>query len=86
MYLKCLDGRRTKGYGFIEIGNSVWISSFYHIFANTKILDYCIIGSGSFVYKDYSNIPSFSLLAGNPLQVKKKDIYRDMSDDQCVYE
>lgn len=84
--LKMLDGRRTKGYGSIEIGNNVWISSYCRVFANTRIPDYCIIGSGSFVNKDYSSIPSYSLLAGNPVQIKKRDIYRDMSDDQCVYE
>ncbi len=84
--LKFMDGRKSKGYGTISIGNNVWIPSFCRIFANTVLPDYCVLGSGSFVNKDYSSIPSHSLLAGSPLMVKKTGVYRDFDDDEIVYE
>ena len=84
--LKLIDGRKTKGYGSIHIGNNVWIASSCKIFQNTVLPDYCVVASGSFVNKDYSNIPSYSMLAGNPLTVKKSGIYRDLDDDVINYE
>lgn len=84
--LKLADGRKTKGYGSISIGNNVWISSFCKLFANTVLPDYCIVGSGSFANKDYSKIPLYSLLAGQPLTVKKTGIYQDFDDDVITYE
>lgn len=84
--LKLVDGRKTKGYGSISIGNNVWIPSFCKVFANAVLPDYCILGAGSFVNKDYSNVPPYSLLAGQPLAVKKTGIYRDVDDDIITYE
>lgn len=84
--LKLTDGRKTKGYGSIQIGNNVWIPSFCKIFANTVLPDYCILGAGSFANKDYSDIPPYSLLAGQPLMVKRTGIYRDFDDDIIDYE
>lgn len=84
--LKMLDGRKTKGYGPIYIGNNIWISSFCKVFQNTVLPDYCIVAAGSFVNKDYSQIPPYSMLAGSPLTVKKTGIYIDLDDDKIDYE
>lgn len=84
--LKFVDGGRTKGYGPIIIGNNVWIPSFCRVMAGAKIPDKVIFGSGSYISKDYTNTPSNSLLAGNPLTLKKTGIYRDFNDDLIEYE
>lgn len=84
--LKMIDGRKTKGYGPIYIGNNIWIGSFCKVFQNTVLPDYCIVAAGSFVNKDYSQIPPYSMLAGSPLTVKKTGIYRDLDDDKIDYE
>lgn len=84
--LKLSNGKNTKGYGSVHIGNNVWIPSFCRIFAKTILPDYCVLGAGSFVNKDYSEVPPCSLLAGNPLEVKKSGIYRDIDDDLINYE
>lgn len=83
--LKLTSGGKTKGYGSIIIGNNVWIPSFCRVMAGAKIPNEIIFGSGSYIAKDYSDIPPKSLLAGNPLSLKKEGIYRDLSDDTIIY-
>lgn len=83
--LKLESGGRTKGYGSIVIGNNVWIPSFCRVMAGAKIPDEIVFGSGSYISKDYTNIPPKSLVAGNPLQIKKTGIWRDTSDDMIEY-
>lgn len=48
----------------------------------TRTPDYAIFGANSTLNKDYSSYPSYIMMAGNPLQVKSQDIWRDLSDDQ----
>jgi len=84
--LKTTDGKRTKGYGSIRIGDKVWIPSFCRVMAGAKIPDSIIFGSGSYIAKDYTDVPEFSLLAGTPLTIKKTGIYRDFDDDKVTYE
>lgn len=79
------DGSKTKGYAPVVIGNYVWIPSFCRVMAGAKVPDYIVFGSGSYISKDFSHIPPKSLLAGNPLTIKKKNIYRDTTDDLIEY-
>lgn len=84
--LKTIDGKKTKGYGSVIIGDKVWIPSFCKVMSGARIPDQIIFGSGSFIHKDYTSIHPCSLLAGNPLTIKKTGIYRDFKDDQIDYE
>ena len=70
----------NKGYAPIYIGKNNWITTKCMILSGTKTPDYCTIGAGSFLNKDYSNLPTHILLAGNPLEVKVKDVWIDLED------
>ena len=67
--LKLSDGRKTKGYAPVIIGNNVWIPSFCKVMAGAVVPDFIIFGSGSYISKDFSDIPPKSLLAGNPITI-----------------
>lgn len=82
-FTKTLAGGRSRGYGSVEIGSNVWIPAFCRLLPNAKLPDYCIIGGGSIVNKDYSDCPIHILLAGNPLKIKKQGVYRDFDDDNA---
>ncbi len=80
--LKDKEGN-TKGKtkGMIYIGRNNWIPTRCLVLKGTKTPDYCIFGAGSVLNKDYSNLPTHILLAGNPLQIKAENIWRDSDDD-----
>lgn len=80
--LKDLEGKsKGKTLAPIIIGNNNWIPTRCMVMKGTKTPDFCIFGAGSFLNKDYSNYPSHILLAGSPLEIKAKGIWRDTSDD-----
>jgi len=66
----------------IVIGNNNWFGLKCIIFKGTRTSDYCIFGASSFLNKDYSNNPSYIMMAGNPLEIKAEDIWRDTFDDK----
>lgn len=57
----------------IIIGKHCWICNNVQILKGTVIPDEIIVGSCSLLNKDY-DIPSFSLLAGNPAKLRKTGI------------
>jgi len=71
---------KNKGYGSISIGKNNWITAKCMILNGTKTPDYCILGAGSVLNKDYSNLKTHILLAGNPLEVKAEDVWIDLKD------
>jgi len=71
---------KNKGYGPITIGKNNWITAKCMILNGTKTPDYCVIGAGSILNKDYSNFRTHILLAGNPLEVKAEDVWIDLED------
>jgi len=71
---------KNKGYGPIIIGKNNWITAKCMILNGTKTPDFCIIGAGSILNKDYSNFRTHILLAGNPLEVKAEDVWIDLED------
>jgi acetyltransferase-like isoleucine patch superfamily enzyme len=80
--LKNLKGEFTgKGYGPIIIGENNWISTRSMIMAGAKTPDYCIIAANSYLNKDFSTKESKILLAGSPVTIKAKGIWRDFKDD-----
>ena len=55
--------------GDINIANNCWIGEKVIIVPGVSVGEYCIIGAGSVVTKDF---PPYSLLVGNPAKVIKK--------------
>ena len=84
--LKDVNGRWAgKGYASIEIGENSWISSQCLVLPGTKFPSYSICAIGSILNKDYSQGEK-GLYAGRPATFKKAGIWRDIYDDQIVYE
>lgn len=84
--LKDMNGQfKNKGYASISIGKNNWILTKCMLLPGTKTPDYCIFGAGSILNKDYSKYPTHILLAGNPLEIKAKGIWRDVEDDIIDY-
>ncbi len=81
--IKGLDGKlKGKGYGEIVFGKNNWLGTKCTVFPGAKTPDYCVIGAGSFLNKDISDWPSHIMVAGNPVQIKVKDVWRDVEDDK----
>lgn len=76
---------KNNGYGPIVIGRNNWITAKCLILNGTKTPDYCILGAGSILNKDYSNFKTHILLAGNPLEIKAEDVWIDL-EDHDIYE
>jgi len=75
---------KSKGYAPIIIGNNNWINARCMILSGTKTPDFCTIGAASIANKDYSNFPTHVLLAGNPIEIKAKDVWIDFDDHRIV--
>lgn len=81
--IKGSDGRlRGKGYAAIELGRNNWLGTKCTVFPGAKTPDFCVIGAGSFVNKDISDYPTHIMVAGSPLQIKVRDVWRDVDDDR----
>ena len=65
----------------ILIGHNNWIGIRSLVLKGTQTPDYCIAGAKSLLNKDYSNLPNYSLIAGNPAKLIKKGIYRDLNSN-----
>lgn len=80
--IKGMDGRlKGKGYGEIVLGKNNWLGTKCTVFPGAKTPDYCVVGAGSFVNKDISDWPTHIMVAGNPVQIKVRDVWRDVNDD-----
>jgi acetyltransferase-like isoleucine patch superfamily enzyme len=84
-YLKDMEGNfKNKGYGAISIGKNNWITTRSMILSGTKTPDFCIVGAGSILNKDFSDYQTHILLAGNPVAMKAKDLWIDFEDFDIV--
>lgn len=80
--IKGIDGKlKGKGYGEIILGKNNWLGTKCTVFPGAKTPDYCVIGAGSFLNKDISDYPTHIMVAGNPVQIKVRDVWRDVNDD-----
>ena len=78
------DGRPSpKGYKPIRIGDYCWLGFRSTIMKGTTIKDHCIVSANSLCNKEYSE--SYALLAGQPAEIRKTGIYRDLDNDDIVY-
>jgi acetyltransferase-like isoleucine patch superfamily enzyme len=71
---------KNKGYAPVVIGRNNWITTRCMILSGTKTPDYCSIGAGSILNKDYSHFSTHILIAGNPIEIKAKDVWIDLAD------
>jgi len=84
--LKNIDGEfLSSGFDSVLIGNNNWIPTRCMLMKGAKTPDYCILAAGTVLTKDFSKSPTHILLAGNPVEVKYKGIWRDLNDDQINY-
>lgn len=80
--IKGMDGKlKGKGYAEIELGRDNWLGAKCMLLPGAKTPDYCVMGAGSFLNKDISHFPSHIMVAGNPVEIKVKDVWRDLYDD-----
>lgn len=82
-----LSGGCTIGFGPIVIGSNCWLGLKCTVLKNTKLPDYSVVGGNSVLSRDYTvDVPSYSLLAGNPAVLRKTGVYRKDGDDFIDYE
>ena len=77
---------KTKDYGAIRIGKNCWIASRCIVLKKTMLPDYCTASADSVVSGDYSHIPQYSLISGNPAKLKFTGVWHDPGDDTIDYE
>lgn len=80
-----MDGEKSRGYAPIKIGNNNWFAMKCMTLKNTHTPDFCIVGAGSLLIKDYSAYPKHCLIAGQPAVFIKAGIYRDPENDTIEY-
>jgi len=72
-----LTNKKSNMYKSIKIGKNNWIGIRSLILKGTQTPDYCIVGAQSILNKKY-DFPEYCFVAGNPLEVKMENVYRDM--------
>ena len=83
--LKDMNGNfKNKGFAPVIIGKNNWITTRCMILSGTQTPDYCSIGAGSILNKDYSTFPPHILLAGNPIEIKATGVWIDLTDHDIV--
>lgn len=85
--LKSINGdKKPKGYGSIEIGHNVWVSSFCKLYKNTRIPNYCTVAANTILRKKI-DCPEYSMIY-NSCHIETRYIarYRDRSEDTIYYE
>lgn len=60
----------------IKIGSYNWFGNRVSIMKGTQTPDYCITASNSICNKDYTNLPTYSLIAGSPAKFIKQGVRR----------
>lgn len=82
MPIFCYKIRLRKVKGEVVIGKNNWLGTKCTVFPGAKTPDYCVVGAGSFLNKDISDWPTHIMVAGNPVQIKVRDVWRDVNDDK----
>lgn len=80
-----LSGGYSKGYGAILVGSNTWFGNGTLVLKNSVIPDFCVIGAKSIV-SGKLEVPSYSLVSGNPLKLIKQGVWRDPDNDTIIYE
>lgn len=83
--IKYEDGRKSKGYGAVNVGKNVWIANNCKVYKDVSIPDHCVVGADTILHKSI-DIPSYSLIT-NRIEtiVKIKGIHYDPDDTKIQY-
>jgi acetyltransferase-like isoleucine patch superfamily enzyme len=83
--LKNMDGTYTgTGVAPIIIGHDSWISTRCLVCPGAAMAPHSVLAANSMLNKSFDE--SYVLLAGSPATIKRRGIYRDMSDDRIDFE
>lgn len=69
----------------VVIGSNNWFGNRVNIMKGTVIGDNIIVASNSLCNKDYSSIPSYSIIGGSPSRMIKNNIRRLFSKEEKEY-
>lgn len=83
--IKSLNGELIKSFGEIIIGDNNWFGVGSIIQKNTKTPNHTIVSAKSLLNKNYQ-VPEFSIIGGIPAKLLKTGYYRDLKDDQIIYD
>lgn len=76
-----VSGGYSKGYNPIVIGSNNWFGLRCTVLKGTQTPDFCVISGNSVLSRKFDEVPTHSLISGNPAQLKRTGIYRNMEDD-----
>lgn len=79
-----ISGGYTKGYGAIKVETNTWFGNGVLVLKNSYIPKCCVVGARS-VISGKLDIPSYSLVSGNPATLKKTGVWRNPIDDKIQY-
>lgn len=79
------DGKTTKGYAPITIGKNNWFGLKCVVLKGTVTPNYCTVGACSVLNKKY-DFPEYSIIAGNPVELKKAGYWRNRNNDRINYD
>ena len=80
-----ISGGYSKGYGAILVGANTWFGNGTLVLKNSIIPDFCVVGAKSLI-SGKVDVPSYSLVGGNPLKLIKQGVWRDPDNDTIMYE
>lgn len=80
-----ISGGYSKGYGAILVGANTWFGNGTLVLKNSIIPDFCVVGAKSLI-SGKVDVPSYSLVGGNPLKLIKQGVWRDPDNDTIIYE
>ena len=80
-----ISGGYTKGYGAIEIGSNTWLGNGVLVLKNSIIPNCCVVGAKS-VISGKQDVPNYSLICGNPAKLIKVGVWRDILNDNIIYQ
>lgn len=82
--LKYMDGSFTgKGVAPVKLGHHTWVSTRCMVSPGAQTAPYTIVAANSLLNKAFDE--SYVLLAGAPAKLRKRGVYRDMTDDRIDY-
>ena len=79
------DGSLRSATAPIKIGSNNWFALKCTVLKGTTTPDFCTVGANSVLNKNYA-VAEYSVLAGQPAELKGSGIYRDAKNDRVQYD
>lgn len=80
-----VDGKKTKGFGQINIGQGTWIAMKTLVLKNTILPPQTVVAARATLNRDYRIHGERILLSGSPAQVLKHNTFRDINNNKIDY-